>query len=181
MSPGSCSKTWKVFNKISRSSYKFKKLLKWVKTWYEGPLGFEIIFLMALPRPLFHYFGLFITKQKNVKNNLSSMRCQDSDEWSLDHPLRYFFKWAQSRPLLLFIFVFSSCYNLNSNLNWFKHRWYAWDSNLGRQDGRRKWIHWAMAAPLGYFSQRILLGELSLDNWSPVSLDCIWPNKYLCC
>ena len=29
-----------------------------------------------------------------------------------------------------------------------KHRWHAWDSNPGRQDGRRRQIHWAMAAPL---------------------------------
>ena len=28
-------------------------------------------------------------------------------------------------------------------------RWGAWDSNLGHQDGRRRRIHWAMAAPLG--------------------------------
>ena len=29
-----------------------------------------------------------------------------------------------------------------------KRRWRAWDSNLGRQDGRRRQFHWAMAAPL---------------------------------
>ena len=29
-----------------------------------------------------------------------------------------------------------------------KHRWHAWDSNPGRQNGRRRRIHWAMAAPL---------------------------------
>ena len=62
-----------------------------------------------------------------------------------------FLKMGQSRPLFLFIFVFSTCYNLNSNLNWKKHRWCAWDLNPGRQDGRRKWIHWAMAAPLYLF------------------------------
>ena len=28
-----------------------------------------------------------------------------------------------------------------------KHRWRAWDLNPGRQDGRSRWIHWAMAAP----------------------------------
>ena len=28
-----------------------------------------------------------------------------------------------------------------------KHRWHAWDSNLGRQDGRCRRFHWAMAAP----------------------------------
>ena len=30
---------------------------------------------------------------------------------------------------------------------WKKRRWHAWESNPGRQDGRRRWIHWAMAAP----------------------------------
>ena len=53
---------------------------------------------------------------------------------------------GQSRPLFLFIFVFSTRYNLN--WNWKKHRWCAWDSNPGRQDGRSKRIHWAMAAPI---------------------------------
>ena len=28
-----------------------------------------------------------------------------------------------------------------------KHRWHAWDSNPGRQDGKRRQFHWAMAAP----------------------------------
>ena len=57
----------------------------------------------------------------------------------------YFLKMGQSRPLFLFIFVFSTCYNLNSN--WKKRRWCAWDLNPGRQDGRHKRIHWATAAP----------------------------------
>ena len=52
-----------------------------------------------------------------------------------------FFKIGQSRPLFLFIFVFSTCYNINSN--WKKHRWCAWDSNPGWQDGRRERTHWA--------------------------------------
>ena len=51
---------------------------------------------------------------------------------------------GQSRPLFLFIFVVSICHNLN----WKKRRWCAWDSNPGRQDGRRERIHWATAAPL---------------------------------
>ena len=52
---------------------------------------------------------------------------------------------GQSRPLFLFIFVFSTRYNLNSN--WKKIRWCAWDSNPGQHGGRRKRIHWAMGAP----------------------------------
>ena len=50
---------------------------------------------------------------------------------------------AQSRSLFMFIFVFSTRYNLN----WKKRRWCAWDSNPGWQDGRRERIHRAMAAP----------------------------------
>ena len=53
---------------------------------------------------------------------------------------------GQSWPLFPFIFVFSTRYNSNF-LNWKKRRWCAWDSNPGRQDGRRERIHWAMAAP----------------------------------
>ena len=36
-----------------------------------------------------------------------------------------------------------------------KRSWCAWDSNPGRQDSRRRRIHWAMAAPL-------LLGSLAV-------------------
>ena len=31
-----------------------------------------------------------------------------------------------------------------------KHRWCAWDSNPGHQDGMHKRIHWAMATPLSW-------------------------------
>ena len=73
------------------------------------------------------YFHLFLSFQTNIT---------------------IFFKNGPIPAFFLFIFVFSTCYNLNSNLNWKKHRRYAWDSNLGWQDGRRERIHWAMAAPL---------------------------------
>ena len=35
-----------------------------------------------------------------------------------------------------------SHHNFN-NSNWKKHRWCAWDSNLGPQDGRHRWNHLA--------------------------------------
>ena len=63
-----------------------------------------------------------------------------------------FFKWANP-GLFLFIFVLFTfqlklqIYNLNF-INWKKRRWCAWKSNLGQQDGRRRQIHWAMAAPI---------------------------------
>ena len=45
-------------------------------------------------------------------------------------------------PASFCLFSFFSCYNFNTN--WKKCRWCAWDSNLGPQDGRRRWNHWAM-------------------------------------
>ena len=54
--------------------------------------------------------------------------------------------------LFLFIFVLFpfqfiwQMYNLN-NINWKKCRRCVWDSNPGRQDGRQRRIHCAMAAP----------------------------------
>ena len=43
-------------------------------------------------------------------------------------------KMGQSRPLFVIFRLFNTAQN-------------NWDSNLGRQDGRRRRIHWAMAAP----------------------------------
>ena len=60
-------------------------------------------------------------------------------------------KWPKP-GLFLFIFVLFTfqfkwpIYNLNK-INSKKHRWCAWDLNPGQQDGRRRQIHWAMAAP----------------------------------
>ena len=64
-------------------------------------------------------------------------------------------KMGQSRPLLFIIVLFTcifkrQIYNLN-NINW----WCTWDSNPGRQDGRRRRIHWAMGTMLKIVEQRI--------------------------
>ena len=61
---------------------------------------------------------------------------------------------GQSRPL----FVYFRCFHIpiqmtNIQFEQFKlkkRRWCAWDSNPGRHDGRRRRIHWAIAAPLVY-------------------------------
>ena len=45
----------------------------------------------------------------------------------------------------LFLFSLFSRHNSN-NTNWKKHRWSAWESNPGPQDGRRRRNHGAMAA-----------------------------------
>ena len=61
---------------------------------------------------------------------------------------------GQSRPLFVFFVLFTfqfkwQIYNLN-NINWKKRRWCAWDLNPGRHDGRRRQIHWAIAAPRNF-------------------------------
>ena len=50
----------------------------------------------------------------------------------------------------LFWFIFCSLHmtNIAQILKMKKCRWCTWDSNPGRQDGRRRQIRWAMAAPL---------------------------------
>ena len=57
------------------------------------------------------------------------------------HAFNFFKKMGQSRPLFC-LFSFFSRYNFNTN--WKKHRWCAWDSNPGPQDGRRRRNHGAM-------------------------------------
>ena len=47
-------------------------------------------------------------------------------------------------PASFCLFLFFFHYNFNTN--WKKCRWFAWDSNPGPQDGRRRWNHGAMAA-----------------------------------
>ena len=59
---------------------------------------------------------------------------------------------GQSRRLFRLFSSFSNCdnnYSFNfNNINWRKHKWFAWDSNQGPQDGRRRWNHGAMSAAL---------------------------------
>ena len=85
----------------------------------------SLCFLMGHPRPHFCLFSSF--KQCFFKNG----------------PIPASFCFI----FVLFSFQFKwQTYHLN-NINWKKHRWCAWDSNPGRQYGRRRRIHWAMAAP----------------------------------
>ena len=84
---------------------------------------------------------------------------------------KFFKKWAN--PVLFCLFSLFSWYNFN-NTNWKKHRWCAWDSNPGLQDGRRRRNHRAMAAtkwPLNFH------GRLCLFLTRLKSL--IWP-KFSC-
>ena len=90
---------------------------------------------------------------------------------------------GQSRPLFVYFRSFHTPIQM-TNTNWKKHRWCAWDSNPGRQDGRRRRIHWAIAAPQcgNSFKLRIAT-NWSVDNVtrfgeiSPLRLEAkeLWP------
>ena len=47
-------------------------------------------------------------------------------------------KWAKPG---LFLVYFRPFLNTMTMFDYKKHRWFAWDLNLGRQDGRRRGIH----------------------------------------
>ena len=64
--------------------------------------------------------------------------------------LSFFFYWPIPASFCLFSFFSHSNSNSNDKYKLKKHRWCAWDSNPGRQDGRRRRIHWAIAAPLSF-------------------------------
>ena len=55
----------------------------------------------------------------------------------------FFLKKNGPIPASFCLFSSFSHYNFN---NWKKHRWCAWDSNPGPQDGRCRRIHWAVVA-----------------------------------
>ena len=67
---------------------------------------------------------------------------------------------GQSWPLFCLLLFFS---HYNFNTNWKKHRWCAWDSNLGPQDGRHRQNHGAIAATLKIF---LLCDEIKTVNSS---------------
>ena len=62
-----------------------------------------------------------------------------------------FFKWANPGPFSSFFSLQFQLYKLK------KHRWFAWDSNLGLQDERPRLNHGAMVAArhLALFSMLI--------------------------
>ena len=65
---------------------------------------------------------------------------------------------GQSWPLFVYFRSFHIPIQM-TNINWKKHRWCAWGSKPRQQDGRRRRIHWAMAAPLGF-----------INLWDPLNL-----------
>ena len=68
-----------------------------------------------------------------------------TSKWIITQPWERKLKKYGPIPASLCLFLLFSRYNFN-NTNWKKHRWCAWDSNLGPQDGRRRQNHGAMAA-----------------------------------
>ena len=99
--------------------------------------------------------------------------------WQVTILFKYFLM-GQSWPLL-FIFVFSTLHN---SINWWKCRWCAWDSNMGRQDGKRTRIDWAMAAPLFRyvivlncpFVIPVTVAKVTLSNCLSMTWQSFWLN-----
>ena len=69
---------------------------------------------------------------------------------------------GQSRPLFC-LFLFFSRHNFNTN--WKKHRWCAWDSNPGPQDGRCRQNHGALAATVNTVKSSGSVCTYILKNW----------------
>ena len=69
-------------------------------------------------------------------------------------------KWAYP-GLFLFIFIL---FLLQFQYKLKKHRWCAWDSNPGLQDGRRRWNHGAMAATHSFFILMLFAWNASLKR-----------------
>ena len=90
----------------------------------------------------------------------------------------HFFKWANPGLFLFIVLLFTfqfkwQIYKLN-NLNWKKCGWCAGGSILGRQDGRRRRIHWAIAASL-----KILLNKKYTPFcWWASVLAVFWYNRF---
>ena len=106
---------------------------------------------MGDSRPLFLNFRLFNTvdiyvQYKNLPMTgfellVSGVGSDRSSCWATVQ-LTVFSKG----PILASFCLFSFFSHYNFNTNWKKHRWCAWDSNPGPQDGRRRRNHGAMAA-----------------------------------
>ena len=118
----------------------------------------EIHFILFLNRPIpasfSVYFRLFNMLQFKFNFKLKKVCAWDSNPGSMmeganestelrRHPKFYTFLNGPISASFLFIFVFSTLHN---SINWWKHNWCALDSNPGRQGGRCRWIHWAIAA-----------------------------------
>ena len=87
-------------------------------------------------------FIWILSLQMYVSNNDHKARLfhQYSEIFNND----FYKKMGLSRPLFG---LFSSFpHNNFNNTNWIKHRWCAWSSNPWPPDGRRTWLHGAMAA-----------------------------------
>ena len=66
---------------------------------------------------------------------------------SFHHPVT-FLQNEPNRASFLFIFIlFTWQIQQKFDYKWLNHRWCAWDSNPGGQNGRCREIHWAIEAP----------------------------------
>ena len=88
-------------------------------------------------------------------------------------------------PASFCLFLFFSRYNFNTN--WKKHRWCAWDSNPGPQDGRCRRNHGAitliylMVCSLIQFHQKFILWSLFCEVHFQISLNSFNWNAFITC
>ena len=86
--------------------------------------------------------------------------------------------WRHSYILILFLnganpafFVYFPSFlntmtnTVHFNQKWKKRRCCAWDSNQGPQDGRHRWIHWAMVAPV--FTYTWMTSQECIESFQP--------------
>ena len=95
-------------------------------------------------------------------------------------PMFFSEKWANPGLFFWFIFVFL---HIQNSRYLFKHRWCTVDSNLGQQDGRCRWTHWAMVAPQVFLGLVQVLKTVKIWQkwssstfWYTIQCDQIWQN-----
>ena len=101
---------------------------------------------------LFIYYCLSLAMQlakmcKQLKRRTIELRGRDvgSNQIPLMSLLHYLFKMCQTRPLFVHFRSFHMT-NIAQIQYMKKRKWLAWDSNPGWHVGRRRQIHWVMAA-----------------------------------
>ena len=114
------------------------------------------------------------TKVKSKQGCFRWASCNDSI--CLYLPLVFFKNWTRPGPFLFIFVLFTQQIYQKIYYKWKKLRWCAWDLNPDRQDGRRRRIHWAMAATSNvddstYFREKskraALLRPFDLSVWMP--------------
>ena len=77
-----------------------------------------------------------------IKPQTSGIGSDRSTNWATTTAANLFFKWAKPASFLFIFVLFSTQWQYSTKFDYKKRRWCAWDSNPGRQNGRRRRIHW---------------------------------------